>query len=184
MRHVLFLERRRRMHCMRKHNPPIGRLLAISIALMVIFRAGVSVGEDIGAIDRRLFEDIPLVESLEPNPTVGGLARMEIDALVAAHQTMTEFFRGLNPGQNGSPIELLGGELQRKYDDISQFSEDHFESEMLVNIRVFDYELGSNEQITFRFFLRETVEGSDYILQREAVLKRSGDGEWRITAFH
>lgn len=151
--------------------------LGVTAALLFCFAASAVRAESDGG---DLFNETIISETLERVPSVSELRPEEVAQLHAAKDVVTKFFQRLSRTPGTSPLELLTLRIRGQYADSQEFFLKHFDSEAIVSYRIFDFvpDFGRGT-VTFRIFLRQTMEGTDYIEQREVLLTQS-DGGWQI----
>jgi hypothetical protein len=152
-------------------------------ALFAALCAGPAAAEDAG-VDP-LLQEVWLVERKEAVPDLSRLDAEQRRMVEEAQQVMTEFLRrveGAIWGRGESPRELLSPDLRQQFDSDGALLQAFVHGEGVASYRIFGFTVDRNrETIQFSFFLRQEMEGNDFIEQRGMSLTRVPGGGWTIT---
>lgn len=163
-----------------------GEMSRVRLVLMIIGTA--AIGQISASINANeilqdspdLFEEVMVIREGKPRDEFARLGDIEKQALFEAKDTLTQFFRRINPGSQESALEILSTKLRAQYETTRSFYRDHFKSEALVSYRITHFALAPDKQrVTFWITLRETTEGVEFGKQRIVTLFTAPDG-WRI----
>jgi hypothetical protein len=85
-------------------------------------------------------------------------------------------------GRGESPRERLSPDLRQQFDSDGALLQAFVHGEGVASYRIFGFTVDRNrETIQFSFFLRQEMEGNDFIEQRGMSLTRVPGGGWTIT---
>lgn len=132
-----------------------------------------------------LLQEVWLVERTEAVPDLSRLDAEERRMVDEAEQVMAEFLHRVERtiwGRGESPRDLLSDDLRRQYDNDVSLLQAFVHGESLSSYRIFGLSVDRDRgTIEFSFFLRQELEGNDFIEQRQMTLTSVPGGGWTIT---
>lgn len=129
------------------------------------------------------FAEERITESVRERPDVSYLERSEMNALLQARQTLSDFFQALKPGAKADVLAFLAPELAGRYVDRAALRRERFGAEAYLSFEIIDFRISEDRsEIKLRYFLAENNQGKALIRQR-AVTFRDGGSGLRIAEF-
>lgn len=129
------------------------------------------------------FGKVQISEIVHEWPDVSQLDKADMDELMQARQTLSNFFQNLKALAEGNPMRYLAPTIAGRYPDRAALQRERFGAETYLSFEIIDFRLSDDRnRIKLRYFLSDHDKGRATTRQRAVTFDKVG-GAWLISEF-